>query len=156
MYANDDADRALPLDVLREFEEQGIIGKLHDYMYTTVGNGTSVANSKKICCRNRQRSIGCGSAGCYPYIYLRYLYTLRCNDDKEIERTGLPVVHMCTVVPISLTDGANRIIPSIAIPHPLGNPALAKEEETALRRKLVWKALDALTQPVDGQTVFDK
>ena len=48
---------------------------------------------------------------------------------KEIERAGLPVVHMCTVVPISLTVGANRIVPTIAIPHPLGNPALDKEEE---------------------------
>ena len=41
---------------------------------------------------------------------------------KEIERAGIPVVHMCTVVPISLTVGANRIVPTIAIPHPLGNP----------------------------------
>ena len=41
---------------------------------------------------------------------------------KEIERTGLPVVHMCTVTPISMTVGANRIVPTIAIPHPLGNP----------------------------------
>ena len=48
---------------------------------------------------------------------------------KEIERAGIPVVHMCTVVPISLTVGANRIIPTIAIPHPLGNPALDAAEE---------------------------
>jgi betaine reductase len=75
---------------------------------------------------------------------------------KEIESTGLPVVHMCTVVPISLTVGANRIVPTIAIPHPLGNPALGKEEEKELRRKLVRKALDALQTEVDGQTVFDK
>ena len=29
---------------------------------------------------------------------------------KEIERAGLPVVHICTVVPISLTVGANRVL----------------------------------------------
>ena len=63
---------------------------------------------------------------------------------------------MCTVVPISLTVGANRIVPTIAIPHPLGNPAMPREEEKALRRKLVRKALDALTQPVEGQTVFEE
>ena len=74
---------------------------------------------------------------------------------KEIERAGLPVVHMCTFVPISLTVGANRIVPTIAIPHPLGNPALDKEEEKKLRRKLVDKALKALTTEVDGQTVFE-
>ena len=74
---------------------------------------------------------------------------------KELERAGLPVVHICTVTPISLTVGANRIVPAIAIPHPLGNPALTNEEEKALRRKLVLKALNALETEVDGQKVFD-
>lgn len=75
---------------------------------------------------------------------------------KEIERAGIPVVHMCTITPISLTVGANRIVPTIAIPHPLGNPALDKAEEKKLRRHLVEKALKALETHVDGQVVFDK
>ena len=74
---------------------------------------------------------------------------------KEIERAGIPVVHVCTVTTISMTVGANRIVPAIAIPHPLGNPALDRDEEKRLRRKLVEKALKALTTEVDGQTVFD-
>ncbi len=75
---------------------------------------------------------------------------------KEIERAGIPVVHICTVVPISLTVGANRIVPAVAIPHPLGNPALSMEEEKEIRRGIVDKALKALSTEVDGQTVFDK
>ncbi len=47
VYANLDADRVLPVDVLRDLEKEGVIGELHRYFYTTVGNGTSVANSKK-------------------------------------------------------------------------------------------------------------
>ena len=47
VYANLDADRVLPVDVLRDLEKEGVIGKLHRYFYTTVGNGTSVANAKK-------------------------------------------------------------------------------------------------------------
>jgi len=74
---------------------------------------------------------------------------------KEIERAGIPVVHMCTIVPISLTVGANRIVPTVAIPHPLGDPNLDPSEEKALRRKLVEKALNALKTEVDGQTVFE-
>jgi betaine reductase len=74
---------------------------------------------------------------------------------KEIERTGLPVVHMCTVVPISLTVGANRIVPTVAIPHPLGDPSLSEDEEKKLRRKLVEKALQSLQTEIDAQTVFD-
>ncbi len=75
---------------------------------------------------------------------------------KEIERAGIPVVHMCTVVPISLTVGANRIVPTIAIPHPLGNPALTLEEERDIRRDLVARALKALETEVSEQTVFEK
>lgn len=39
-YANEDADRVLPVDVLREMEKEGKIGKIYDYYYATVGNGT--------------------------------------------------------------------------------------------------------------------
>ena len=74
---------------------------------------------------------------------------------KEIERAGIPVVHICTVTPISMTVGANRIVPAIAIPHPLGNSALDQEEEKKLRRGIVEKALEALTTEVDGQKVFE-
>lgn len=74
---------------------------------------------------------------------------------KEIERTGIPVVHICTVVPISLTVGANRIVPAIAIPHPLGNPTLDAAEEKKLRRSIIEKALHALTVEVEEQTVFE-
>jgi glycine reductase len=65
-------------------------------------------------------------------------------------------VHVCTVVPISLTVGANRIVPAVAIPYPLGNPSLETADETKLRRKLVERALVALQTPVDKQTVFEK
>ena len=73
---------------------------------------------------------------------------------KEIERHGIPVVHMCTVVPISLTVGANRIVPTVAIPYPLGDPSKPFEEEKEIRRKLVGRALNALCTEVSEQTVF--
>lgn len=65
------------------------------------------------------------------------------------------MVHMCTVTPISMTVGANRIVPAIAIPHPLGNPALTPEEEYNLRKKIVNRALEALTTEVQDQTIFE-
>lgn len=45
-YANSDADRVLPVDVLRDMEKEGKIGELHRYFYTTTGNGTAVASAK--------------------------------------------------------------------------------------------------------------
>ncbi len=74
---------------------------------------------------------------------------------KEIERTGLPVVHICTIVPISMTVGANRIVPAVAIPYPLGDPNLEKGEEKAMRKDIVKRALKALTSPIEEQTLFD-
>jgi len=46
VYANNDPNRVLPLDVVRAMIKEGKIGSLHRYHYATVGNGTSVANAK--------------------------------------------------------------------------------------------------------------
>ncbi len=73
---------------------------------------------------------------------------------KEIERAGIPTVHICTVVPISKTVGAVRIVPAVAIPHPLGNPKVSPEEEKAIRRGLIEKALRALQSKVEDQMIF--
>ena len=73
---------------------------------------------------------------------------------KEIEKAGILTVHVCTIVPISQTVGANRIVPAVAIPHPLGDPAKSEKEEKRLRQALVEKALTALITPVKDQTIF--
>ena len=75
---------------------------------------------------------------------------------KEIERKGITVVHICTVVPISLTIGANRIVPAIGIPYPLGNPTLGEEKSKKLRRELVERGLKALQTEISEQTVFEE
>ena len=73
---------------------------------------------------------------------------------KELERAGIPTVHVCSIVPISQTVGANRIVPSVAIPHPLGDPTQTPEDELDIRRRLIEKALDALKTDVDEQQIF--
>lgn len=45
VYANQDNDRVIPVDVLRDMEKEGIIGSLHNKFYTTVGNGTAVKSA---------------------------------------------------------------------------------------------------------------
>ena len=74
---------------------------------------------------------------------------------KEIERYGIPIVHMASIISISKSVGANRIVPSIAIPHPVGNPELDLSEEKELRKSLVEKALEALSTEVEEQTIFE-
>ena len=60
VYANEDPDRVLPVDVMSELEEEGKIGKLHDKFYTTVGNGTSVANAKAYAQEIAEKLLGDG------------------------------------------------------------------------------------------------
>ncbi len=74
---------------------------------------------------------------------------------REIEETaGIPVVQIATIVPIMLTVGANRIIPGIAIPHPVGDPTLGQEGDREVRRGLLERALKAIQTDIQEQTVF--
>ena len=73
---------------------------------------------------------------------------------KAIEAFGIPVVHICTIVPISQTVGANRIVPAVAIPYPLGDPAKTPDEEKKIRRAILEKAIKVLQTPISEQTVF--
>lgn len=59
-YADQDADRVLPVDVLRDMEKAGVFKKLHNKFYTTVGNGTAVASAKKFGAEIARRLIADG------------------------------------------------------------------------------------------------
>ena len=74
---------------------------------------------------------------------------------KEIERYGIPIVHMATITTISQSVGANRIVPTVAIPHPVGNPSLSPKGELELRQSLVKKALHALNTEISEVTQFE-
>ena len=47
VWANDDPHRILPLDVARQLEAEGAIGRLHGEYFVTAGNGTSVGNARR-------------------------------------------------------------------------------------------------------------
>ena len=74
---------------------------------------------------------------------------------KEIEKAGFTVVQMANLIPVAKTVGANRMVPTISIPYPLGDPSTSKEEQWKLRYYRVGVALDALTKDIEDQTVFD-
>ncbi len=46
-WANEDPHRILPLDVARDLERQGSIGRLHGEYLVTAGNGTTVSNARR-------------------------------------------------------------------------------------------------------------
>lgn len=75
---------------------------------------------------------------------------------REIERVAdIPVVQIATIVPIMLTVGANRIVPGVAIPHPVGDPQQGQEADRKSRRKILLKALEAMQTEISEQTIFE-
>jgi len=45
-FCDENPNRIVPLDVMRELEREGIIGKIHDFYYSTVGTGASTSNAE--------------------------------------------------------------------------------------------------------------
>ncbi len=62
---------------------------------------------------------------------------------------------MANLIPVAKTVGANRMVPTISIPYPLGSPEDSEEEQWKLRYHRVGVALDSLTTDIEDQTVFD-
>jgi glycine reductase len=63
-------------------------------------------------------------------------------------------VQVSTMTPVAVMIGANRVVPAAGIIHPLGSSDLSADEEKALRRRIVEKALHALRAEVARPTVF--
>ncbi|SHH37588.1 selenoprotein B, glycine/betaine/sarcosine/D-proline reductase family [Tepidibacter thalassicus DSM 15285] len=61
---------------------------------------------------------------------------------------------MANLIPVAKTVGSNKIVPTISIPYPLGDPSTSKEEQWKLRYHRVGVALDALTDDAKDQTVY--
>lgn len=76
---------------------------------------------------------------------------------REIEKAAdIPVVQIATIVPIMLTVGSNRIVPGVAIPHPVGDPDLGSEGDRAARKELLLRAFRAMQTEITEQTIFEK
>ncbi len=73
---------------------------------------------------------------------------------KEIEKAGITVVQMANLIPVAKTVGSNRMVPTISIPYPLGDPNTSQEEQWKLRYHRVGIALDSLETEIKEQTVF--
>ena len=73
---------------------------------------------------------------------------------KVLEKAGFTIVQLCNLLPVATTVGANRMVPTISIPYPLGDPNTSLDEQMKIRRSRVGTALEALTIDITEQTVF--
>lgn len=70
---------------------------------------------------------------------------------REIERAGIPIVHITNLIKISEGMGPKRIMKGNSVIHILGNPHIPYDAEVKYRKKLVDQALDMLkVNPDDG------
>ena len=91
VYCNEDSDRVLPVDVLREMEKNGRIGKLHEFFYTTTGNGTAVLYSVAFAKEFSQKLLAAGvdAVGIFIPGLSSYspTYLIICSAHKLYEHT---------------------------------------------------------------------
>ena len=66
----------------------------------------------------------------------------------------MPTAQICTMTPVALMVGENRIFPGFGIIHHVGNANLDSETEKRLRMTIVEKALEALETELNQQKVF--
>lgn len=71
---------------------------------------------------------------------------------KEIERAGIPVIHVTNLTKISEGIGTHRILRGNSVLHVFGNPTLTKDQEFRFRKRLLTEAIDMLEEtPEEGQ-----
>lgn len=73
---------------------------------------------------------------------------------NEIEKEGIPVALITTMVTTAKMMNVSRIVVGGGITHPFGNPEMSPREEREFRKRLVEKAFDALRREVKEMTVF--
>ena len=153
---NEDPDRMLPVDVMRDLEKEGVISRLYNYFYTTSGNEMAVSAAKtlgaNLATELKNENIDGFILTCADGIGTR-AGALIC---KQLENILLkPVALVSAVPPVAMNAGATRVIPGVGITNPLGNPSLDADAELALRKEKIEKCLTALTTEVNKPTVFE-
>ncbi len=71
-----------------------------------------------------------------------------------IEKNGLPAALLTAMTSMAKVAGANRILSSGLIPHPVGDPTRTPAEEFAWRKGQVRKALEATATPIEEAQIF--
>jgi len=74
---------------------------------------------------------------------------------KEAERAGIPAALITAIPSVAKSVGVSRIVTGGGIPYPAGDPSLPADREVEFRRRLVEKALEAISTSIESPTVFN-
>ena len=76
---------------------------------------------------------------------------------KEIERAGIPVIHVTNLTKVSEGIGSHRILRGNSVLHVFGNPTLPYDAEVQFRKGLLKEAVEMLAKaPEEGQRALIK
>ncbi len=71
---------------------------------------------------------------------------------KEIQRAGIPIVHVTNLVNISEGLGAHRIYKGNSVLHVFGKPTLPVSQEKQFRQKMLENVIGMLSEvPNEGE-----
>ena len=73
---------------------------------------------------------------------------------KEIDRAGIPIVHITNLTPVAKVTGSNRIIPGIGLVSSCSDVLLSVEDQKIMQKKFMERALKAISTDITEQTFF--
>lgn len=150
-FVQEDPNRLVPLDAARQAVREKRIAKVFDFFYSTAGVMVSVENGQSF---GRKIAASIRESGADLVILTSTCGTsTRCGAHIacEIEREGIPVVHVTNLSHISEWVGTSRILRGNNVSHVFGNPELPPEQEREYRQKLFYRALELAQQvPENG------
>ncbi|MDR2891719.1 MAG: glycine/betaine/sarcosine/D-proline family reductase selenoprotein B [Deltaproteobacteria bacterium] len=153
-YIQEDPNRLMPIDVLREAEKDGVIGKLWELFYTTTGVMTSVENGTAM---GKEIAASLKSSEVDAVILTSTCGTsTRCGSliAREIEKENIPVVQVTNLTKIAEGIGIKRIMKGNNICHVFGKPELTPPEERQFRKDMLNKVLKLLEiRPECGNSI---
>ena len=71
-----------------------------------------------------------------------------------MEEAGIPTVNITAVPTVSKMIGVTRVLRGMSVPNVLGDHELPPEQEKALRKKMIRRALEILRTEVDEKQIF--
>lgn len=144
-YVEEDPNRMVPLDVLRELEAEHVLKRVYPYFLSTTGVMMSRRQSEQLAKRIAQYAV--------THAVDAALITSACGTSTrsgtyiglEIEKKGIPVVQITNLTQIALNTGLTRVVKGQNVCYPCGNPLLSPPNEFTYRKQLVSDALHLLS-----------